>query len=555
MNSFGIIGILIGITCTTLAFLVYLQDRKKPTNYLWFIFALSVAIWGFGSCVISLTQNPGISILWWHLSHIGVIIIPFSFLVFTYSFLAKDLRKVSIIAIVGSIFFLILDATPYLLGPARYVFNSFYYSEATKPFYSALVATFILLITFSLYKVYEEYLKTSDRIRKQQILCFGLASIIGFVGGSMSFLPAYGIMIYPYGNACIIIFSFIIAYSIAKHHLFNTKIISAEIVTFGLWTFILTRTILAVSIRDFIIQGSLLLITVIFGIMLIRSVLKESRQKEELANLNLHLSDKVAEQTVEIRKAYELEKKARRELEKLNETKDQFIMITQHHLRTPVTSIRWGIEETLKGSYGKIPAKVHVTLEDTGKAVGRLMRIVDDFLSITALKVGSQILTISPASLLPLLEDILHELRIDIEAKQIAISYPKDPSSWPELPIDAPKIRETVLIVIENAVRYNVQGGSVDIATRIHDAMFEMTVRNTGIGITPEEREKLFTSLFYRGESARSAHPIGMGVGLSVSRAIVRAHHGELTIESEGRDEGALATLRIPLTRETEHRD
>ena len=283
--------------------------------------------------------------------------------------------------------------------------------------------------------------------------------------------------------------------------------------------------------------------------MLIRSVLKESRQKEELTNLNLHLSEKVAEQTVEIRKSYDLERKARRELEKLNETKDQFIMITQHHLRTPVTSIRWGVEEILKGNYGVLPAKIRASLEDTNKAVGRLMRIVDDFLSITALKVGSQILTISPASIFHLLEDILNELHIDIESRQIDISYPEDPSNWPEIPIDAPKIRETVLIIIENAIRYNIQGGTIKIGTHIHDGMFEMTVDNTGIGITPEEHEKLFTSLFYRGESARSAHPIGMGVGLSVSRAIIRAHHGELTIESEGRGRGAKATMALPLVR------
>jgi len=75
---------------------------------------------------------------------------------------------------------------------------------------------------------------------------------------------------------------------------------------------------------------------------------------------------------------------------------------------------------------------------------------------------------------------------------------------------------------------------------------FEMMVENTGVGIAREDKKQLFNHLFFRGESAKKANPVGMGVGLSVARAIVRAHHGELTIESEGEGKGARVIIKLP---------
>jgi len=332
-------------------------------------------------------------------------------------------------------------------------------------------------------------------------------------------------------------------------------------VTFSLWVFVLIRLFLAKTLSEIIIELILLLITVILGLLLIRDVFQEIHQRERieslatqlqtanttLSDLNANLAAKVAEQTKEIRHAFDLEKQARRDLEKLNETKDQFIMITQHHLRTPVTSIRWNLEAIRKGTYGEAAPAMAKALADTDEAAARLTRIVDDFLSITALKAGGQILDTRKASLLPLVEDVLKELRMDIEQRHLAVAYPTAPADWPEAEIDAAKMREVVLIILENAVRYNRQGGRIDIATRTGDGTFEANITNTGIGIAANDRTKIFGSLFFRSAPARQAHPVGMGVGLSVARAIVRAHHGDISIESAGDQKGATVKMELPL--------
>ena len=121
--------------------------------------------------------------------------------------------------------------------------------------------------------------------------------------------------------------------------------------------------------------------------------------------------------------------------------------------------------------------------------------------------------------------------------------------SWPDLEIDASKMREVLLIILENAVKYNVDGGTIEIKNRLVDGadksagsshhIFEMTIENTGIGLISEDRDKLFTRHFFRSKRAQTANPIGMGIGLSVARAVVRAHHGTLEIESDGEGMGA----------------
>ncbi|MFA6295141.1 MAG: ATP-binding protein [Candidatus Paceibacterota bacterium] len=126
--------------------------------------------------------------------------------------------------------------------------------------------------------------------------------------------------------------------------------------------------------------------------------------------------------------------------------------------------------------------------------------------------------------------------------------------------IDASKIREALLIVIENAIKYNNPEGTINITTNIintknpedikstenKEKVLEIIIENTGVGIASKDKDNIFKHLFYRTDKAKTANPTGMGIGLSVARAIVRAHHGELTIESEGENMGAKITIKLP---------
>jgi len=280
---------------------------------------------------------------------------------------------------------------------------------------------------------------------------------------------------------------------------------------------------------------------------LIMFILCRVRQAKQLKQLNNSLEQTVSDQVLEIRKTCDSEKKAKRELEKLNEAKDQFIMITQHHLRSPVTSIKCQLEALLSGESGRISRQVAIKLKYMDSSVNRLGKIVDDFLSITTLKAGAGILNITRSSLLPIIVDILNELKVDIENKNIAVNYSLDRSDWPEIHIDEFKIRDALLIVLENAVRYNKESGKIYLQTISDGNTFELSIFDTGIGISSEDLEKISGHHFHRSEEARKFNPVGMGIGLSVARAMIQAHHGILAIESKGGDSGTTVYMKFPL--------
>ncbi|MCX6715767.1 MAG: ATP-binding protein [Candidatus Taylorbacteria bacterium] len=424
----------------------------------------------------------------------------------------------------------------------------------------------ILFFSFFVYGItilYKKYLLSSDRITRKNLKLMLWAITVGTIPPSICciILPRFGYYNLNWlGPVTEIIWVPIIAYSIIKYRQMNVRAVVTEVLAIAMSAIFFINIFIQTPFGLWGRIGSFMAF-LILAYYLIRATLREAKHRSQLHDLNTNLEAKVAVQTVEIRKAYEAEKHARIELEKLNDAKDQFIMITQHHLRTPVMSMLWALESSLKGAYGKLNAGLETVLRDTEASGKRLMRIVDDFLNITTVKVGTNILNISETSLKPAIVDILAELRSNIAAMHITVKYPQNDEDWPAIPVDASKMRESLFIIMENAVRYNRDGGSITITTATHDhdnsappgsnashgGNFEITIENTGLGISPEESQKIGSALFYRGEFARKAYPIGMGVGLSVVKAIIRAHHGTFTIESRGKNEGARVRVKLPI--------
>lgn len=348
------------------------------------------------------------------------------------------------------------------------------------------------------------------------------------------------------GPATEIIWIPIIAYSIIRYRQMDVRVVVTEVLAIGMAVIFFVNIFIETSFGSWSRVGTFM-IFLATAYFLVRTTLKEAQQREELNSLNLHLEQKVAEQTADVRRAYEVEKKARRDLEKLNDSKNQFIMITQHHLRTPVTTIDWELESMLSGTHGHVTPELKTAITDAQTASRRLTHIIDDFLNIAALKAGGSILNLSRKSLKPSITDVINELKLDITRLHLKTTYSLDDADWPPIVCDCDKIQEILLIVIENAVKYNRDGGSIDVNTKTRGNQFEISIENSGIGMTKEEAEKIGSALFFRGSSARAANPTGMGIGLSVVKAVVRAHHGTFSIKSSGTGKGAVATMVLPL--------
>ncbi|MES3031271.1 MAG: histidine kinase N-terminal 7TM domain-containing protein [Patescibacteria group bacterium] len=217
---------------------------------------------------------------------------------------------------------------------------------------------------YGIYNLYKKIGQDEEKFSRRNLQFMLLAFIVGLIPPSITgiILPRIGIFEYNWSNPLSsLLWISIIAYSIIRYHLFSIKLIAIQLVTFSFWIFMLIRIFFAANRQELFIEVGILSISVILGITLIRSVLHEIKQRERIEglvkdlkgayanvkDLNDHLEQKVEAQTREVRASYEVEKRARQELLKLNETKNHFIGMAQHQLRTPVTGVKWQLEAIL----------------------------------------------------------------------------------------------------------------------------------------------------------------------------------------------------------------
>lgn len=186
-------------------------------------------------------------------------------------------------------------------------------------------------------------------------------------------------------------------FTLMKYKLFNIKIITTELLTFSIWAFILMKLFLVEGIENILINSSLLAIVIVFGIILIRSVRLEVRQKEQLEKVSEDLRDlkdnlevKIQEQTMEVKRAYDIEKKARIELVELDKAQDQFLLTTQHHLRTPLTILK-GYLAILKEKFS-LPEKALDIVSEMQKSSEVMSQSVNKLLQVTEFKVKNKTL-------------------------------------------------------------------------------------------------------------------------------------------------------------------
>jgi len=216
----------------------------------------------------------------------------------------------------------------------------------------------------------------------------------------------------------------------------------------------------------------------------------------------------------------------------------EFVADASHELRTPLAVIRVNAESAA-GSPSAAEA-----MGDIADEAAYMTRLLDDLLLLAGSDREGIDLTLSRVDLADIVRRTAHATSGLAETSGIDLKVDA-PVPLP-VDVDAERIRQVVLILLDNALKYSSRGGSIVLrATRSGDEAV-VTVSDTGIGIGPEDIDRVFDR-FYRVDKARSRAIGGAGLGLSIAREIVDAHHGQLKLESDlGR--GTTVTLRLPLS-------
>jgi len=293
-------------------------------------------------------------------------------------------------------------------------------------------------------------------------------------------------------------------------------------------------------------------ITIIYGYFfnkstesIIRANFEQKRAADALEELTKHLQQKVDEQTKDIKAAFENEKKVHEELKQCDEAKSQFMIVTQHHLRTPLTSMMGYLDLMLAGTFGKVPPKQKAILKKLETSTQSEIKIVNDLLNVSGYLLGRETMKLEEdVNIIDLIDGVISDLTMEAKKKDIYLKFNK-PKNAIKIHIDTSKIKIALTNIIDNAVKYTPKGG-VSVGLENKGEKLLIFVKDTGIGISQESLNNLFKQAFQRGEEAKRMFAVGRGIGMFLSGKIIEAHKGRVWAESDGEGKGSTFFVELP---------
>lgn len=218
----------------------------------------------------------------------------------------------------------------------------------------------------------------------------------------------------------------------------------------------------------------------------------------------------------------------------------EFTLHASHELKTPLTILHGELETDLNQEM-LLPAQREKMLSQLDE-IQRLTKIVDGLTLLTKADAGQIELKFAPLALDEIVRDAFDDAQILAKPANISVSLAADEKI--SVHGDRHRLRQLLLNLADNAVKYNQPGGTVEFSLRRDGADAELKIANTGKIIPPEILPRVFER-FFRGDPAHNSAVDGCGLGLSIAQWIVRAHHGEIRIASA--ENRTTVTVRLPL--------
>lgn len=254
------------------------------------------------------------------------------------------------------------------------------------------------------------------------------------------------------------------------------------------------------------------------------------------------------EKKVEIKTADELEElgvsfnKMVSGLRRLKELQDEFVFVAAHELRSPVTVIRGYISMILGGDAGIISEKVKAYLTEADNANKRLLQLVSDLLEVARSEAGRISIAIEPIDITETAKITISELKLLADEKSITLTY-DPPGNLPKVYANTDKVKEVMVNLAGNAIKYTQNGGSVMVSHEMQNGELITHIKDNGFGISQEAQKKLFEK-FYRVQTDQTRKITGTGLGLFIVKQLVEKMNGKIRIVSE---EGKGSTFSFSL--------
>lgn len=261
---------------------------------------------------------------------------------------------------------------------------------------------------------------------------------------------------------------------------------------------------------------------------------------ENLGDLYQSLEERVTQRTEELAVA-------RDEAVAANKSKSEFISLVSHELKLPMTSIKGYSDLMLAGATGELTEKQTTFLRTIRNNVNRMATLVSDLADISRIESGNLRVDPRAVPVWDVIDEVVNLTRTEVNHKkqQVTVDIPEElPRAW----CDRGRLAQILTNLISNANKYTPEGGAIRVEARQHDGMIQIQVQDNGLGMTPEDQEKLF-SKFFRSADEKIREAPGTGLGLSITKNLIELQGGKIWFESEFR-KGTSFYFTIPVHQE-----
>jgi signal transduction histidine kinase len=511
------------------------RSEGEKFAFTFFLLSITMASWSAAEILMRVTTGEEV-LLYARINYAVAVFIPVFFLLFVldfgrykFWFAHKLLIQSLLYGVAVGLFFLTLLTNSIVVSvKPTFVTEHLLFFGAAYPVY---ILHYLLLFPFSYFLLLQMYRRADDVTRKNQIFVVLLGTFVNSVFGLSTDLiaPWFGENSVGWiANFTSIFFMASILYGMVQYRLFSLKIIATEIFAVAIWSILAVELFLTDSAFLFAVRIVIFFAVVLLSIFLIRSTYKEVEQRVKIEELYIEL---------------EIKNKKLTELDKL---KSQFLSIATHELRTPLTIVRNFISLMLDGTYGKVNDALAEGGRQVFQRVDDMARSVDTYLNVSRIEQGKIKYDFAAANFSVLVETAYKGLLTNAEKKKLTLtlSVAKGAESI-RMRLDAPKITEVLINLIDNSIKYTPKG-SVHLSLERVGQRARFTISDTGVGMTEKTQQNLF-KLFSPGEDSKRINPASTGVGLYVSKAHIEAHRGTLTATSAGPGKGSQFIVELPL--------
>ena len=409
-------------------------------------------------------------------------------------------------------------------------------TEDAGLFYPVYMAFFMFAFLAVVVKLAKDYKASVNEEKKRYAII--LTGFIIYGAGSILFglvLPMLGFADFTnFDVPSSLIFVAFTTYAIVQYKWMNLKVVAVQFLAVLIVGIALFEVFLADTVGQRIYKSISFLVLTTLSVLIVRSVLNEINRKDELQLM----SDKLAQ--------------ANDQLRKLDNAKSEFISIASHQLRTPLTAIKGFISLMLEGSYGKMAPEQVDVLNKVYSSNERLVNLVEDLLNISRIESGRMEFQFDKWKIEDICQEVIDTFVLRAKEHKLYLEYKKPDQQLPELIIDGVKVREVISNLVDNAIKYTLEGkGGVTLKVEQRGESIRVTISDTGIGIPESELPYLFAK-FSRGKDTSRLNTGGTGLGLYVGKTMIENNGGKIWAESDGQGLGSRFIIELPIVKRKE---